>query len=342
MKKGTLLGIVCSVIALILLAALAVFLAWQFHDDAFSTGDTQAAIAADAAIQALYQTETSAGTKTKDADGAQAADENGALTACRNADADKSGAQDAGKDADADKSGAQVTDKNAGAASDAAGAQATGKDVDADKNGAQATGKNAGAAGAQASDKPAAEAESETSGTEAQTEFVPLEVYDVPFPVIWVGDSRTLGMGRALDTTDTYIGKDGEGYNWFMEEGLALTANAIAEQPDAPVVLNFGVNDYDNLANYLALYAELLAAYPDTHFYFLSVNPIEPTLCSNISNEQIADFNSHLKEAFPDAYIDSFTLLMIDQVMPIDGVHYSAEDYQKIYNFAARQIEAKE
>lgn len=294
MKKGTILGIVCSVIALILLAALAVFLAWQFHDDAFSTGDTQAAIAADAAIQALYQTETSAGTKTKDKDGAQAADEN----------------------ADADKSGAQAAGKNAGTASDAAKAQA--------------------------SDKPAAKAESEASGTEAQTEFIPLEVYDVPFPVIWVGDSRTLGMGRALDTTDTYIGKDGEGYNWFMEEGLALTANAIAEQPDAPVVLNFGVNDYDNLANYLALYAELLAAYPDTHFYFLSVNPIEPTLCSNISNEQIADFNSHLKEAFPDAYIDSFTLLMIDQVMPIDGVHYSAEDYQKIYNFAARQIEAKE
>ncbi len=298
MKKGTILGIVCSVIALILLAALAVFLAWQFHNDAFSDDDTQAAIAADAAIRALYQADTESGPKTGDEAETQATDE------------------------ETDRNGTDTPAAGRGTGADRSGASDTGKDVDAKGD--------------------APQAEPETSGTEAQTEFVPLEVYDVSFPIIWVGDSRTLGMERALDTTDTYIGKDGEGYNWFLDEGLALTADAIAAQPDAPVVLNFGVNDYDNLANYLALYTELLAAYPDTHFYFLSVNPIEPTLCSNISNEQIADFNSHLKESFPDAYIDSFTLLMIDQVMPIDGVHYSAEDYQKIYNFAARQIESRE
>lgn len=181
------------------------------------------------------------------------------------------------------------------------------------------------------------ESQTEKTTEAPQTEKAAKPSHD---PVIWVGDSRTLGMRDALEDTgaDVFIGASGEGYEWLKETGLPELKEAITNLPDAPVVINFGVNDYDNLSNYMALYQELTAEYADTDFYFLSVNPIEPTLCKNITNEEIADFNAHLKAEYPDTYIDSFTILMIDQTVPFDGIHYSEDDYKKIYEFALGRI----
>lgn len=163
-----------------------------------------------------------------------------------------------------------------------------------------------------------------------------------PLRVIWAGDSRTLGMQNAVKNDDIYIGAAGEGYYWLAETGLPIIKEAIEGNPELPVVFNFGVNDYDNLDNYLALYEALLIEYPDTHFYFLAVNPIEPTQCSNITNEEITDFNNHLKASFGDAFLDSFTYIMIKEIITIDGVHYSEEDYCAIYEYAKNQVIKKE
>lgn len=156
--------------------------------------------------------------------------------------------------------------------------------------------------------------------------------------IIWVGDSRTVGMKNAVKNDDLYIGASGEGYDWLSETGLPLVKDAISDYPDAPVVFNFGVNDYDNMGNYLALYESLIEEYPDTHFYFLSVNPIDPEVCRNITNDEISDFNSHLKQSFPDAYIDSYTFLLINETVTIDGIHYSEDDYRSIHTFAAKEV----
>lgn len=160
--------------------------------------------------------------------------------------------------------------------------------------------------------------------------------------LIWAGDSRTLGMENAMENEDIYIGASGEGYYWLAETGLPIIEESIAANPELPVVFNFGVNDYDNLSNYLSLYKEILSAYPDTHFYFLAVNPIEPTLCDNITNEEIMDFNNQLKAAYPDTFLDSFTYIMMNEIATIDGIHYSRESYQRIYEFAVNQIAKKE
>lgn len=155
---------------------------------------------------------------------------------------------------------------------------------------------------------------------------------------IWVGDSRTVSMGKAMHNTDIYIGESGEGYYWLNETGLPLIIEAIASYPDLPVIFNFGVNDDENLPNYLTLYRALEEQYPDTDFYYLSVNPIEPTLCTNISNEEISAFNQALKAEYPDAYIDSFTFLMVNETVTIDGIHYSEEDSRAIYDFTISQL----
>lgn len=164
---------------------------------------------------------------------------------------------------------------------------------------------------------------------------------EAPF-IIWVGDSRTIGMRDAMKNDDLYIGASGEGYDWLSEIGLPQVKDAISDYPEAPVVFNFGVNDYDNMENYLTLYKSLLEEYPDTHFYFLSVNPIDPDVCKNITNEEIADFNNHLKQAFPDTYIDSYTYLLINETVTIDGIHYSGEDYCAIHDFAAKEVQKSE
>lgn len=156
--------------------------------------------------------------------------------------------------------------------------------------------------------------------------------------VIWAGDSRTVGMQNAVDNDDLYIGAAGEGYDWLIGTGLPQIEEAIKTYPDAPVVFNFGVNDYDNLERYAEFYTSLAKEYPKTHFYFLSVNPIDPAVCKNITNEEIANFNSRLQQLFPDTYIDSFTFLMMNEAATIDGIHYSGDDYRLIHEFAVEKI----
>lgn len=158
-----------------------------------------------------------------------------------------------------------------------------------------------------------------------------------PF-LIWVGDSRTIGMRDAMQNDNLYIGASGEGYRWFSESGLPELKQALKQTPDAPVIFNLGVNDYDNRDNYLALYRDIVSQYPDTPFYFLSVNPIDPERCKNITNEEIADFNAHLKNAFPDSYIDSFTWMMVEEVTTKDGIHYAEEDYRALYEYVVSKL----
>ena len=157
--------------------------------------------------------------------------------------------------------------------------------------------------------------------------------------LIWVGDSRTIGMQNAVNDNCLYIGASGEGYNWFVSDGEAQMRTAVKKHPDAPVVINLGVNDYDNLDLYIEKYRSVTEEFSDTVFYFLSVNPIDPAICKNITTEPSADFNNCLKENFPAAYIDSFTYLMVSEISPFDGVHYSEEVYQKLHDFVVQEIQ---
>lgn len=165
-----------------------------------------------------------------------------------------------------------------------------------------------------------------------QTEFQ-TEVSSARY--IWVGDSRTVQMGYAMENADYYIAESGEGYLWFSEEGLPLLKETIAAAPDLPVIFNLGVNDYSNLQSYLTLYRTLMAEYPQTRFYYLAVYPIDPEVCIYITNEEIQDFNAHLKELSPDTYLDSYTFLIENQLLTYDGIHYPEDVYRKLYAFVS-------
>lgn len=163
-------------------------------------------------------------------------------------------------------------------------------------------------------------------------------VQSAPQLLIWVGDSRTVGMQNAMKNDDLYIAAAGEGFRWFEETGCSELEAAISNHPDTPVILNLGVNDYDNLERYLACYQKLVEAYPQTPFYFLSVNPIDPELCLSITNEEIAGFNAQLKAAFPEQYIDSFTWMRVQEILPFDGIHYTKEDYRSLHEYVTERL----
>ena len=187
-------------------------------------------------------------------------------------------------------------------------------------------------------EQPAASA----SATEMQSETAHTEPKATDELRIWVGDSRTLGMERALDgsTPDVFIGAAGEGYDWFAADGLPQLLSAMKAHPLSPVIFNLGVNDYDNLSRYLALYQSLQKEHPAARFYFLSVNPIDPARCQNITNEEISDFNAQLQELAGDMYIDSYTWMRANDIQTKDGIHYEEDDYRALYKYVKTQIEA--
>ena len=143
--------------------------------------------------------------------------------------------------------------------------------------------------------------------------------------IIWVGDSRTLGMGNALhkagryDDEDVFVGAVGEGVRWFRED------------------------------EYIAAYQDVIDAHPDTAFYILSVNPIDEefliedgqvheTVFDDINSLNIARMNVRLKKEFGSRYIDSASFLKTDGFETVDGLHFSTQTYLKIHDFVVNQL----
>lgn len=173
--------------------------------------------------------------------------------------------------------------------------------------------------------------------------------------IIWVGDSRTLGMGNALhkagryDDEDVFAGAVGEGVRWFREQGMGEMSDAIAKNPLLPVVLNFGVNDPQLIDEYIVAYQDVIDAHPDTAFYILSVNPIDEefliedgqvheTVFDDINSLNIARMNVRLKKEFGSRYIDSASFLKTDGFETVDGLHFSTQTYLKIHDFVVNQL----
>ena len=166
--------------------------------------------------------------------------------------------------------------------------------------------------------------------------------------ILFVGDSRTLGcrdaFGKSPRKDDClFVGRVGEGCAWFREEGLAEMEDAIDENPALPVVLNFGVNDPDQISQYLAVYTEMIQQHPDTDFYFLSVNPVEEEKMPEealelVNNGNISLLNEALKDAWPDRYLDSSSMLLKDGFETVDGIHFTEKTYLAIHDFVVRQL----
>ena len=172
--------------------------------------------------------------------------------------------------------------------------------------------------------------------------------------IIFVGDSRTLGMRDALRRSsrrddDVFVGRVGEGVHWFIEEGMDEMSDAIEENPDLPVVLNLGVNDPLEIDDYIVTYWDCIREHPDTDFYIMSVNPIDEEfllesetaveeVLDTINNLNIAKLNIALKEEFASRYPDCATWLKENGFDTVDGLHFSTSTYLKVHDFAVNEL----
>jgi len=157
---------------------------------------------------------------------------------------------------------------------------------------------------------------------------------------IFVGDSRTVAMKKAVtetypEDTCTYIAKEGEGYEWLYHHAIVELEELLRERPDATVIFNLGINDLDKLNSYISFYKEVFAAHPNTNFYFMSVNPIEPEKFNNrITTEDVITFNQRFIDEFPEQYLDCYNHLLSEDFSTIDGLHYHDSTSLKIHHYA--------
>lgn len=155
---------------------------------------------------------------------------------------------------------------------------------------------------------------------------------------VFVGDSRTLGMKDAVADNCTYIGAEGEGYDWFSSDGILALSDTLGTNPSQTVILNLGVNDPENINIYIDLYKKLVSDYPSASFYMLSVNPLDDNSDFNTTNDMIQLFNATMKSSFPDQYLDCYTFLVNSGYETVDGLHYTDATYQTIHRFVVDKL----
>lgn len=151
--------------------------------------------------------------------------------------------------------------------------------------------------------------------------------------VIWVGDSRFVGMENAKKTDkDIYIAKESQGYDWFTDTAIAQVNDKVKKGDT--IVFGLGINDLDNVDKYVDKLNELKKnEWKAYKVIVLSVNPVNDEKSSNVKNEQIEKFNETISSKLIGGieYLNTY-LQIKDGMVSDDGVHYDKTTYEKIYD----------
>ena len=141
---------------------------------------------------------------------------------------------------------------------------------------------------------------------------------------VFVGDSRTVGMGQYLHLNT--IAEVGVGYSF-----LAAHLDEILELHDTNIVFNLGVNDLAHVDDYIEFFQRLPEEFCfDNHLYVVSVNPTSGAYSS--MNADIDYFNVQLSDSLPSTikYIDTCSFLRDAGFGTTDGLHYNRQTYETI------------
>ena len=152
--------------------------------------------------------------------------------------------------------------------------------------------------------------------------------------IIFVGDSRTVGMKSAVGgESDTWSCKSGMGLNWMRSTGIPNIESSIKN--GSALVILMGVNDLYQVNNYISYLNENVATWTGkgAKVYFVSVNPTDGSY--NNRNDNINSFNKKIRANISSniKYIDSNSYLKSNGFSTTDGLHYTNETYNKIYNY---------
>lgn len=195
---------------------------------------------------------------------------------------------------------------------------------------------------------------------------------------IIVGDSRTFNMSKwaKTDNNTEFVAKSCQGYTWFFDKGIGQVNN-IANNGDT-IIIWLGVNDYrakkykgKTWLNYANLINELYETdWKNYNIYVASVGYVDRNKIikfykkdnrSNISSigtdniKGIKAFNSNLKNNLASGiqWIDlsevigipssdkktKKSLWLVKKDGKTDGLHYSKEMTQKIYDYFIEYVQ---
>lgn len=156
---------------------------------------------------------------------------------------------------------------------------------------------------------------------------------------IWFGDSRTVGMRDAVGGSgDVWVAQDSKGYDWFNGDGLKQV-NSSLEAGDT-IVINFGINDPDNVKNYIKRINELASTdWKSNKVVVMSINPIDEGRAHmagyKVTTTQINNFNEAMKNGLKGSniqFVDTNSMMQRDGYSTQDGIHYTADTYKKLHD----------
>ena len=154
--------------------------------------------------------------------------------------------------------------------------------------------------------------------------------------IIWVGDSRTVGMQQAIGGSDKneWVCKTAEGYNWFVNTAIGSVNSKLKK--DDTIVFNLGVNDLGNVDKYVKKLNSLANGdwKKAKKIIVMSVNPTDSSKYSGgATNEAIKKFNSKMKSGLDGSikYVDTYSQIK-GSMKTTDGLHYDKTTYKSLYN----------
>lgn len=174
-----------------------------------------------------------------------------------------------------------------------------------------------------------------------QEEYSRDRAVDLYNKVIFVGDSRFVGMQSAISTPKcAWICKTSMGYNWLVNTAGPQIDQEIV--PGTAIVFNLGVNDLGNLGGYVNYLNGRATewAMAGADLYFMSVNPVGAGYTGVVTNEAIVNFNQTMKANLSGwyGYVDTYSYVGIKGYTTVDGLHYAPNTYQDIFVYCMHQL----
>lgn len=139
-------------------------------------------------------------------------------------------------------------------------------------------------------------------------------------------------MSSAVGGNDTWSGKVSAGLDWMKSSGVPNVESNIKN--GSAVIILMGVNDLYHADSYISYINEKANSWKSkgATTYFVSVNPTENSY-SHL-NTDIDSFNQKLKNGLVNVnYIDTNSYLKSNGFSTTDGLHYTQDTYNKIYNY---------
>ena len=158
---------------------------------------------------------------------------------------------------------------------------------------------------------------------------------------LFVGDSRYKGMEKANATDeDVFICEVGEGYDYLINQ-----MNNIKYEIDdnTALIIGLGVNDLVNIDKYVDKINEMSQTF-DCQIYYMLGKPVDEEQETysgyHIKNDDIDYFNQEIIDRLDEnvIVIDTNSYLNAIGFETQDGLHYTEETYENIYNYTKSQL----